>query len=76
MRILLPVRDGRRSRATDPGTDREAWADALRKLVSDDTEREGLRQLGLRRAALFRLEAAREYVRSYRETIGAESTEA
>ena len=60
-----------------PATDRQAWAEALRKLGSDETERERLRQLGLRRAALFRLdEAARKYVRSYRETIGAESTEA
>jgi alpha-1,3-rhamnosyl/mannosyltransferase len=50
--------------------DREAWADALHRLASDGAERLLLRELGLRRAAQFRLEeAASAYVAVYRAAI-------
>jgi glycosyltransferase involved in cell wall biosynthesis len=54
-----------------PADDREAWAEALHVLGSDEAERERLRALGRRQAAHFRLkDAARAYVRSYREATG------
>jgi glycosyltransferase involved in cell wall biosynthesis len=50
--------------------DREGWADALLQLASDAAERRRLRELGLRRAAGFRLEeAASRYVAVYRAAV-------
>ncbi len=56
--------------------DREGWAEALRDLGSDATERRRLRELGLRRAAHFRLEeAALAYVGAYSVAIAGSSSE-
>jgi glycosyltransferase involved in cell wall biosynthesis len=50
--------------------DYEAWAEVLLRLASDPDERGRLRELGLRRAADFRLEkAASAYVDVYRAAI-------
>ncbi len=52
--------------------DREGWADALLRLASDDVERGRLREVGLRRAAGFRLDdAASAYVAVYRAAVAA-----
>jgi alpha-1,3-rhamnosyl/mannosyltransferase len=54
--------------------DRDGWAKTLRRLASDDAERRRLRELGLRRAASFRLEeAASAYVGAYRVAIAGSS---
>ncbi len=56
--------------------DREGWVEALRHLASDATKRRRLRELGLRRAAHFRLEeAALAYVGAYRVAIAGSSAE-
>jgi glycosyltransferase involved in cell wall biosynthesis len=50
--------------------DRKRWAEVLQMLASDGEERRRLRELGLRRAAFFRLdEAARAYIGAYREAL-------
>ena len=54
--------------------DRGGWTEALRVLASDAEERGRLRELGRRRAAVLRLDAAaRAYVRAYREALGESS---
>jgi glycosyltransferase involved in cell wall biosynthesis len=53
-----------------PAAERGRWAEAVHMLATDPVERRRLRELGLRRAALFRLdEAARGYVGAYREAL-------
>jgi glycosyltransferase involved in cell wall biosynthesis len=50
--------------------DREGWTEALLQLASDGAERRRLRELGLLRAADFRLdEAASQYVAVYRAAV-------
>jgi glycosyltransferase involved in cell wall biosynthesis len=53
--------------------DREGWTEALLQLASDAAERRRLRELGLLRAADFRLDtAASQYVAVYRAAVDAD----